>query len=98
MGDVGTAFLHAELPEHLNVCIRPPRTEDPPVDQPGEMLKILRAMYGLREAPKAFQEFFAKEVAKLGWRRLRSDPQLWIHSRLDAMMMVHVEDSIFRCI
>ena len=36
-------------------------------------------MYGLRQAPRLFQEFFARELEKIGWVRLQADPQFFVH-------------------
>ncbi|CAE8693048.1 unnamed protein product, partial [Polarella glacialis] len=73
LGDVSTAFLHASLPEP--VYLRPPATER----KPGKVWKLAKALYGLRQSPQLFQQFLADQLAHLGWRRLITEPQLFVH-------------------
>ena len=72
MGDVSTAFLHALMNEE--VFVWPPKEFYPE----GKCLwRLKKAMYGLRQAPKLWQEHFAEVMTtKLGFRRCKSDPNL----------------------
>eukprot|EP00972_Heterocapsa_arctica_P028507 4193622-Heterocapsa_arctica.AAC.1 len=38
-----------------------------------------KALYGLREAPRLFQEHLAATVAKHGWTRCKTDPMVFRH-------------------
>ena len=75
LGDVSTAFLHAAVSGE--VFIWPPKEFYPD----GKCLwKLKKAMCGLRQAPKLWQEHFAEVVTpKLGFRRCKSDPSLCCH-------------------
>jgi hypothetical protein len=53
LGDVGTAFLHAPLPDTPAVYLRPP----PGLRRPGYVWRLHKALYGLRQAPRYFQSF-----------------------------------------
>ena len=96
LADVSVAFLHADLPKGMVVAIIPPSTEEVPPGTPGERLLLKKAQYGLRVAPKVFQEHFASRVASLGWRRSRADPQLYVHQS-GALMSVHADDILLAC-
>ncbi|CAE8581665.1 unnamed protein product [Polarella glacialis] len=88
LGDVSTAFLHASLPEP--VYLRPPATER----KPGKVWKLAKALYGLRQSPQLFQQFLADELAHLGWRRLITEPQLFVHEPTGAMATIHADDML----
>ena len=60
--------------------------------KPGKIWKLLRALHGLRRSPQIFQDHFAAELEKMGFRRLISDPQLFIHEKLQVYLLAHVDD------
>ena len=72
-GDVSTAFLHALLND--DVFVIPPGEFYP---NGGVLWKLRRAMYGLKQSPKAWQLHFASVMADLGFKRLKSDANLVI--------------------
>ena len=86
-GDVSTAFLHALLEEVVHVI--PPREYYP---QGGVLWKLKRAMYGLKQSPKAWQLHFASVTSKLGFRRLKSDANLYYHPELKVYLLCYVDD------
>ena len=88
MIDITTAFLHAELPDWMRVFLMPPATEGLAPDQ---CWRAHRAVYGLRESPRLFQEHFATRVQLHRWRRLVSDPQLFVHEE-GWLLSVHTDD------
>ncbi|CAE8640336.1 unnamed protein product [Polarella glacialis] len=88
LGDVSTAFLHASLPQP--VYLRPPATER----KPGKVWKLAKALYGLRQSPQLFQQFLADQLAHLGWRRLITEPQLFVHEPTGAMATIHADDML----
>ena len=50
-------------------------------------------MYGLRQAPKLWQEHFAEVMtAKLGVRRYKSDPNLYCHESGELYVLAYVDD------
>ena len=87
-GDVSTAFLHADLPAEAKVYIIPPPSEQ----REGQVWRLRKALYGLREAPRLFQEHLAKVLAKHGFRRLIADPQLFVHEATDSLVSVFADD------
>ena len=90
LGDVSVAFLHAWLPAWMLIFVVPPATELAKLGAKA-LWRARKALYGLRVAPKIFQEHFAEIVKSLGFLRLKSEPQLFYH--LDgAVMLVHADD------
>ncbi len=62
------AFLHAPL-GNQHVYIWPPKEYYP---EGTTLWRLKKAMYGLRSSPKAWQDYFAKSMTELGFRRLLS--------------------------
>ena len=87
VGGVSTAFLHAPLPEGSVVLVDPP----PSLKKQGYVWKLNKAVYGLRQAPRLFREFLARELEKTGWVRLLADPQFFVHPD-GAMLIIHADD------
>eukprot|EP00972_Heterocapsa_arctica_P030648 4510470-Heterocapsa_arctica.AAC.1 len=63
IGDVSTAFLHAPLPPERKFYLIPPATEH----VGGELWHLRKALYGLRESPRWFQEHLARVAEAHGW-------------------------------
>lgn len=86
-GDVSTAFLHAPLETDDEVLLRPPVGIDE------EYYWVLqKALYGLRRSPRAWQNWFASQLATLGFHRCRADPQLYHRRRDGALIVTHADD------
>nr|GEW30516.1 retrovirus-related Pol polyprotein from transposon TNT 1-94 [Tanacetum cinerariifolium] len=51
--DVKSAFLYGTIEEEVYVC-QPPGFEDP--DHPDKVYKVVKALYGLHQAPRAWQK------------------------------------------
>jgi len=88
IGDVSTAFLHASIPESRHIVVIPPVGEE----EPEYLWRMLKALYGLRESPRLFQEHLAQVTQSRGWTRLRMDPQLYVHLETGAVMSVFADD------
>ena len=88
LGDVGTAFLHAPLTAGVNIFVRPPVN----LRRHGQVWRLHKALYGLRQSPRLFQEFLAEALAASGWKRCVVEPQLYFHGRTGAWMTAHADD------
>ena len=76
-GDISTAFLHALISgEDIRVI---PAPEFYPED--GVIWKLNRALYGLRHAPRLWQDHFASVMEKNNFKRMKSDPNLYVRKR-----------------
>nr|GEU93272.1 hypothetical protein [Tanacetum cinerariifolium] len=59
--DVKSAFLYGRIEEEVYVC-QPIRFEDP--DHSDKVYKVVKALYGLHQAPRACQDKYVDEVLK----------------------------------
>jgi len=89
-GDVSTAFLHADLPKDLRVLVRPPSCI-----YKGMVWILRKALYGLKIAPRCFQQWFAGQMSKIAFKRCLADPQLYFRSGDKTLQLVHADDDRF---
>ncbi|GJY73699.1 putative ribonuclease H-like domain-containing protein [Tanacetum coccineum] len=64
--DVKSAFLYGKIDEEVYVC-QPPGFEDP--ELPNKVYKVEKALYGLRQAPKAWYETLSTYLLDNGFQR-----------------------------
>nr|GEX77616.1 putative ribonuclease H-like domain-containing protein [Tanacetum cinerariifolium] len=87
--DVESAFLYGRIKEEVYVC-QPPGFEDP--DYPDKVYKVEKALYGLRQAPRAWFETLAKYLLDNGFRRGKIDQTLFIKRQKEDILLVQYED------
>ena len=58
--------------------MRPPAGFRDLASGPGRVLRLRRAMYGLRQAPRAMSECVEAELTKRGCVESNADPRLWL--------------------
>jgi hypothetical protein len=75
--NVPNAFLNATLDRTL-----PVRTPDGFQDGYDQTLRLLCALYGLKEAPRLWAIHFQESLRKLGLHPVRSFPCLWMNERI----------------
>ncbi len=87
--DVSAAYLHAELDER--VIIEPPEGYE---DDPNVKWLLKKALYGLRQAPRAWYTLVVDIMAKLGLRRLQSDMCVFVkgEDKNQVIIVIHVDD------
>ena len=90
VGDISTAFLHAAVDEDFYVI--PPLEFYP---DGNTLWKLKRALYGLKHSPKLWQEHFASVMKKNGFRRVKSDPNLYVHEQKQLFVLAYVDDLMF---
>ncbi|GJT58470.1 retrovirus-related pol polyprotein from transposon TNT 1-94 [Tanacetum coccineum] len=92
--DVKSAFLYGRIKEEVYVC-QPPGFEDP--DYPDKVYKVVKALYGLHQAPRAWYETLAKYLLDNGFYRGKIDQTLFIkkQKRDILLVQVYVDDIIF---
>ena len=90
LGDVKVAFPHASLPLDRRVILQPPPTDA----EPGWLWMASKALYGLRESPRLFQEWLSETVGRHGWQRMKLDPMLYFHAETGAIMSVWADDML----
>ncbi|GKA40923.1 putative ribonuclease H-like domain-containing protein [Tanacetum coccineum] len=92
--DVKSAFLYGRIEEEVYVC-QPPGFEDP--NYPNKVYKVVKALYGSHQAPRAWYETLAKYLLDNGIHRGKIDKTLFIKRKKGDILLVqvYVDDIIF---
>nr|GEY44636.1 retrovirus-related Pol polyprotein from transposon TNT 1-94 [Tanacetum cinerariifolium] len=92
--DVKSAFLYGTIEKEVYVC-QPLGFEDP--DHPDKVYKVVKALYGLHQAPRAWYETLATYLLENGFQRGHIDQKLFIKKQKGDILLVqiYVDDIIF---
>nr|GFA34761.1 copia protein [Tanacetum cinerariifolium] len=92
--DVKSAFLYGTIKEKVYAC-QPLGFED--TDYPDKVYKLVKALYGLRQAPRAWYETLANYLLENSFQRGKIDQTLFIKKqKVDILLVqVYVDDIIF---
>nr|GEU43002.1 putative ribonuclease H-like domain-containing protein [Tanacetum cinerariifolium] len=92
--DVKGAFLYGTIEEKVYVC-QPPGFEDP--DHPDKVYRVVKALYGLHQVPRAWYETLGTYLLENGFQRGTIDQTLFIKKQKGDIMLVqiYVDDIIF---
>nr|GEW82487.1 putative ribonuclease H-like domain-containing protein [Tanacetum cinerariifolium] len=92
--DVKSAFMYGTIKEEVYVC-QPPGFKDP--DYPGKVYKVIKALYGLHQAPRAWYETLANYLLENSFQREKIDQTLFIKRQKGDIILVqiYVDDIIF---
>ncbi|GJZ64405.1 putative ribonuclease H-like domain-containing protein [Tanacetum coccineum] len=92
--DVKSSFLYGTIDEEVYVS-QPPGFVDP--DHPTKVYKVVKALYGLHQAPRAWYATLSTFLEKHGYKRGTIDKTLFIkRDKKDIMLVqVYVDDIIF---
>ncbi|GJT39330.1 putative ribonuclease H-like domain-containing protein [Tanacetum coccineum] len=92
--DVKSAFLYGTIDEEVYVS-QPPGFVDP--EHPTKVYKVVKALYGLHQAPRAWYATLSTFLEKHGYKRGTIDKTLFIRrNKKDIMLVqVYVDDIIF---
>ncbi|GKB59719.1 putative ribonuclease H-like domain-containing protein [Tanacetum coccineum] len=92
--DVKSAFLYGRINEEVYVT-QPKGFVDP--QHPKKVYKVVKALYGLHQAPRAWYATLSTFLLKHGYRRGTIDKTLFLkkHKRDIILVQVYVDDIIF---
>nr|GEY67149.1 hypothetical protein [Tanacetum cinerariifolium] len=92
--DVKSAFIYGIIKEEVYIC-QPLGFEDP--DYPDKVYKVVKALYGLHQAPRAWYETLANHLLENSFQRGKIDQTLFIKRQKGDILLVHiyVDDIIF---
>ncbi|GJS55016.1 putative ribonuclease H-like domain-containing protein [Tanacetum coccineum] len=92
--DVKSAFLYGTIDEEVYVS-QPPGFVDPKF--PNKVYKVVKALYGLHQAPRSWYATLSTFLLKSGYRRGTIDKTLVIKKDMNDIMLVqvYVDDIIF---
>ena len=85
--DVKTAFLNADMQEE--VYVNPP---NPYALSKRQVWKMLRALYGFKQSPRAWYEKLSSKLKALGFRVSSYNQCVFIHDQQDLIITVHVDN------
>jgi hypothetical protein len=91
--DVRSAFLNGDLKEEVYVHQPAGFVDD---ENPGKVLKLRKALYGLRQAPRAWNAKLDSSLVSLGFKRCQLDHALYRRGSGDSYLLVgvYVDDLI----
>nr|GEV63219.1 putative ribonuclease H-like domain-containing protein [Tanacetum cinerariifolium] len=92
--NVKSALLYETIKEEVYVC-QPLGFEDP--DYHDKVYKVVKALYGLHQAPRAWYETLANYLLENGFQKGKIDQTLFIKRQKDDILLVqiYVDDIIF---
>ncbi|GJR99977.1 putative ribonuclease H-like domain-containing protein [Tanacetum coccineum] len=92
--DVKSAFLYCQIEEEVYVC-QPPGFKDP--NHPDKVYKVVKALYGQHQAPRAWYDTLANYLLCNGFQRGKIDQTLSIKRKQGHILLVqiYVDDIIF---
>ena len=93
--DVKTAFLNAHMKDGDVVYARPPLEWQPETLDPSKgtvIWKLQKSLYGLRSAPRRWQDHLEEILRKRGFVANMLDTCLWTHPTKRVSLVFHVDD------
>nr|GFD02942.1 putative ribonuclease H-like domain-containing protein [Tanacetum cinerariifolium] len=92
--DVKSAFLYGTIEEEVYVC-QPLGFKD--LEYPDKVYKVVKALYGLHQALRAWYETLATYLLENGFQRETIDQTLFIKKQQKDILLVqiYVDDIIF---
>ncbi|GJR46775.1 putative ribonuclease H-like domain-containing protein [Tanacetum coccineum] len=92
--DMKSAFLYGTIEEEVYVT-QPPGLKDP--DHLDKVYKVVKALYGLHQAPRAWYKTLANYLLGNGFKRGKIDQTLFIKNQKGDILLVqvYVDDIIF---
>nr|GEX50264.1 hypothetical protein [Tanacetum cinerariifolium] len=92
--DVKSAFLYETIEEEVYVC-QPLGFED--ADYPDKIYKVVKTLYGLHQAPRAWCETLANYLLENGFQSGKIDQTLFIKRQKGDILLIqiYVDDIIF---
>ena len=87
--DVKKAFLYGKMKRTVFIELPP---EDPMSADKRYVGRLLKAMYGTRDAPAVWQEEVKKTMAELGFRPCLATPCLYVNDATGVKVVAHVDD------
>ncbi len=86
--DARKAHLHAFAKRTVFVQL------PPEVGEPGYCARLVRCLYGTRDAPKRWEAFLAEQLVAMGFTRGRASPCCYFNAALGVRCIVHGDDFV----
>ena len=96
--DFDNAFVQAELTEDESIfCSLPPGADHATHDKTEVVLKLLRSLYGMKDAPKFWFRKVKKGLEDLGFVASEHDQCLFMHKEKKILLLLYVDDCMLFC-
>lgn len=91
--DIKNAFLHGDLEEEVYMSIPP---EHHLVNRPDLACKLNKAIYGLKQSPRAWYAKLSHVLINIGLKRSSADPSLFVKKGFfgTTIVLVYVDDIV----
>jgi hypothetical protein len=86
--DIKSAYLNATLRDDIYTVRAPPGYLK--LNDQGKVLKLLRSLYGLKQASFEWSEELASAFAKMGFSRSQIDQAVYYYRRTDKHMVITI--------
>ena len=90
--DVVTAFLNPAIDNYHVYMTLPEGMADLPSRLSGMLVRLLKALYGLRQAPRLWYQMIDAFLLSIGFRKSDIEPSLYIQS--DILLLLYVDDML----
>ena len=91
--DVKGAFLHSRLPIDTDIWIKLSKIDGIPAAD-GSVVKLVKSLYGLREAPKLWYQTLSARLIEMGGKRIAVSDCLFMMEKHGSMalILIYVDD------
>uniref|UniRef100_A0A0A9YMV4 Retrovirus-related Pol polyprotein from transposon TNT 1-94 n=1 Tax=Lygus hesperus TaxID=30085 RepID=A0A0A9YMV4_LYGHE len=89
--DVKGAFLYGTVDEELYMQL-PDGFKSPELN--GKICKLVKSLYGLRQAPARWNERLKNYLCSQGFRQLKTEQCIFVHDERTMILGIHVDDGI----
>ena len=88
--DFSTAYLNGDLDEDVYMT----QPEGFPQGERGQLLKLLRSIYGLKQAGRQWNKKLSKKLLSMGFKCLQSDRSCYLYSNgtVNIILPIYVDD------
>jgi hypothetical protein len=88
--DISSAFLHADTDTDIYMD----QPEGLPQGPKGTVLKLLKNIYGLKQASRAWYQLLDKVLSELGFKKVRCEHSVWVYEKdgVKVIVPVYVDD------
>ena len=91
--DVKSAFLYGDVKRDIYIELP---EQDPMLNKGDYVGKLVKAMYGTRDAPQFWQEVVERKMISLGFNPSKLHPSVYYHPTRKTLVIAHVD--YFMCL
>ena len=96
--DFDNAFVQAELKEKESIYVTLPVGVHHPTHRREEVaLKLLKSLYGMKEAPKLWYQKVTAGLIEMGFERSQHDQCLFMHKNKKIILLLYTDDCLLFC-